>query len=89
MKKLILIGIIALILLGSGSVLAASNAQIDWWVIGAGGGTVQSPGGEIVLQGTIGQPFTGNSQVEGIAVCSGFWCQLEAIMEIFLPLVLG
>ena len=67
MKKLILLTIL-LIAVQSAS---AQNYQIDWWVIGSGGGHSQS--GSYQLDGTIGQPIVGQSSSPNYRVEAGFW----------------
>jgi hypothetical protein len=88
MAKRLLIIVTFLVLLGTGVALALSTPEIDRWVIASGGGTVQSPGGEIVLQGTIGQPILGSSQEGGVEICSGFWCRVGEFFKVFLPITL-
>lgn len=46
--------------------------SIDWWVIGAGGGTVIA--GSTSLSGTAGQAVVGPSSAGSTALCAGFWC---------------
>jgi len=49
----------------------AQNYQIDWWVIGSGGGHSES--GSYQLDGTIGQPIVGNSLSANYILEAGFW----------------
>ncbi len=49
----------------------AQNYQIDWYVIGSGGGHSQSSNYQI--DGTIGQPIVGQSSSANYQVDAGFW----------------
>jgi len=49
----------------------AQNYQIDWWVIGSGGGHSQSSNYQ--LDGTIGQPIVGESSSPNYIIQAGFW----------------
>jgi hypothetical protein len=53
--------LIVLITLVVAPVMAAGSIEIDWYVIGSGGGS--ATGGDYTLNGTIGQPVVG--------LCSG------------------
>jgi hypothetical protein len=75
-----------LMVLVTSSTLASGTMEIDWYVIGGGGGTAIA--GDYTLNGTIGQPVTGLSSSGGTDLCSGFWCRVLSGFRIFLPLVL-
>jgi len=83
MQKLIHIGLLMLV----ASTVFAQNYQIDWYVIGSGGGTSQSASYQ--LSGTIGQPDAatlsgGRYQLEG-----GFWNETSGAtlpQRVYLPL---
>ena len=49
----------------------AQTYQIDWYVIGSGGGHSES--GNYQLDGTIGQPIIGNSSSANYIIEAGFW----------------
>jgi hypothetical protein len=49
----------------------AQNYQIDWYVIGSGGG--HSSSGNYQIDGTIGQPIIGQSSSPNYIIESGFW----------------
>ena len=49
----------------------AQNYQIDWYVIGSGGG--HSASGSYQLDGTIGQPIVGQSSSANYRIEAGFW----------------
>lgn len=49
----------------------AQNYQIDWYVIGSGGGHSQSPNYQ--LDGTVGQPIVGSSSSANYRIDAGFW----------------
>lgn len=53
------------------STASAQNYQIDWYVIGSGGGHSQSAYYQI--DGTIGQPIVGNSSSINYRLEAGFW----------------
>ena len=67
MKKLILILIIFL----TASIAAAQNYQVDWYVIGSGGGEANSS--NYTINGTIGQALADQSQSANYILQSGFW----------------
>ena len=52
-------------------IASAQNYQIDWWVIGSGGGHSQSSNYQ--LDGTIGQPIVGTSSSANYVIEAGFW----------------
>ncbi len=62
---------IFLLLLMITSGASAQSYQIDWWVIGSGGGHSQSS--SFQLDGTIGQPIVGSSSSASYRVDAGFW----------------
>jgi hypothetical protein len=66
---------------------AAGAFDIDWFVIGNGGGISNT--GNLSLRSTIGQPFVGHCQNSDLELCSGFWCRILAQYKLFLPLILG
>jgi len=89
MKPRTLIALIILLLLMilvTSSSMASGIMEIDWYVIGGGGGTANT--GDYTLSGTIGQPVTGLSSSAGTDLCSGFWCRVLSGFRIFFPLVL-
>jgi hypothetical protein len=66
MKKLMaLLSLLAL------PTMAIAQYQIDWYVIGAGGGTSTSTNYQ--LTGTIGQPIVGTSSSTNYSIDAGFW----------------
>jgi hypothetical protein len=67
MKKLI----IAVFIVGLPLVAFAQTYQIDWYVIGSGGGHSQSAAYQ--LDGTIGQPIVGTSSSSNYSIDAGFW----------------
>jgi len=58
-----------LFLLASSAI--AQNYQIDWYVIGSGGGHSQSANYQV--DGTIGQPIVGHASSANYQVDAGFW----------------
>ena len=67
MKYIILIIVLAVAM----SSASAQNYQINWYVIGAGGG--HSSSSNYQLDGTIGQPIVGSSSSSNYRVDAGFW----------------
>lgn len=67
-------------------VMAAGTPDIDWYVIGSGGGSTTV--GDYTLSGIIGQPVVGLASSGDPDLCSGFWCRVLALVRIFLPIVL-
>jgi len=65
--------------------LASGTMEINWYVIGGGGGTGSS--GDFSLNGTIGQPITGRSSLDGTDLCAGFWCRVLREFRVFFPMI--
>ena len=76
----------------TGAAWANGIANINWWVIGGGGGHAEA--GIYTLDATIGQAVVGAATDGGYELCSGFWCGLvEAAppplgYTIYLPIIL-
>lgn len=82
---IITIALISCLLIAAG-VLANGNPNIDWWVLGGGGG--QASGNQIVLDATLGQPVTGTSSGGSNSLDAGFWHGAgEVTGYVYLPLV--
>jgi len=81
----IILGVIALLMVGVALVSAAPLAgyAIDWWTVDGGGGSSSS--GAYSLSGTIGQPDTGQLSGGGYSLSGGFWGGSVASFKIFLP----
>jgi len=80
-------------LLVAGVVLANGIPNINWWVIGGGGGHAEA--GIYTLDATIGQAVMGVATDGGYELCSGFWCGVVApapplppAHKIYLPIIL-
>jgi hypothetical protein len=87
-KSLLLALIVALLLSGlivGGVALAVSQQNIDWWVMGAGGGPAQ--GGQFTLDGTIGQAVAGQNAPGGYDLCAGYWCGVKRTAATYLPMI--
>ncbi len=56
----------------AGFVWANGTPNINWWVIGGGGGHAEA--GSYALDATIGQPVVGRVANSTYGLCSGFWC---------------
>ena len=84
-QKTLLFLLLTVVMLGlAGVVLAAEGVSIDWRVIAAGGD--RAVGGEVVLNGTIGQPIIGVSYGSGLSLRAGYWGGLPAMYKVFLPM---
>ena len=88
MRKIAMLLAMAILFLLIGVVLANGGPAIDWYVIGAGGGHVESSDGVYALDGAIGQPVAGVTSNTPYELCAGFWCGATAEYLIYLPLVL-
>jgi hypothetical protein len=64
---LLLVGCIAL----AAPLAAAPSYDLSWWTVDGGGGS--SAGGDLALQGTLGQPDAGPSNSGLYALQGGFW----------------
>ena len=62
---------IILILLMLASIGSAQSYQVDWYVIGSGGGHSESSNYQV--NGTIGQPIVGITSSDNYTIESGFW----------------
>src|SRR4030042_1022912 len=62
---------ILLIVLFVPVLISAQTYQIDWYVIGSGGGHSES--GAYSVDGTIGQPIVGVSSSANYRIEAGFW----------------
>jgi hypothetical protein len=85
---LIIAGTVLCALLLAGVALANGTPAVDWYVIGGGGGHVESGDGVYALDGTIGQAVVGTATDTGYELCSGFWCGVAVEYRIYLPIVL-
>lgn len=88
-KRTAVFVLLALVLLGSGWVLANSNTGFDlsWWTIDGGGGNLS--GGSYVLDGAIGQPDAGALQGGIYGLDGGFWGGMaQTGNSVYLPVVL-
>jgi hypothetical protein len=70
--------ILVLIILLIATAIFAQTYQIDWYVIGSGGGHSES--GAYSIDGTIGQPIVGVSSSANYRIEAGFWVGAGAPM---------
>ena len=83
----ILVSVLTASFLVAGVALAAaSDPAIDWWVIGAGGGSESTS--EISLGGTAGQWVVGSDTVGTTHLDAGFRAGVVGGHRVFMPLVL-
>ena len=66
--------------------MGSAHFALDWNVVGTGGGTISSA--HFNVSSTIGQPAVGTADSAHFDLCTGYWCWLDRIAEIFLPLVI-
>jgi hypothetical protein len=82
--------VLVLLFLLNSAVLASATPGIDWWVIGAGGGSASD--GMYALNGTLGQATVGISADDPYRLCAGFWCMAWGGTlpgyTVYLPIVL-
>ena len=78
--------LIASLLVAGVALAAASDPAIDWWVVGAGGGSESASGSS--LGGTAGQWVVGSDTVDTTQLDSGFWGGVVGGHTVFVPLVL-
>jgi len=85
-----LLGLVVLLLILTGNVLAQSGDGYDlsWWTVD-GGGSTYSQGGEYSIGGTIGQPDAGTLSGGEYTLAGGFWnkAALDSKRMVYLPLV--
>ncbi|MCP4582292.1 MAG: hypothetical protein GY839_11820 [candidate division Zixibacteria bacterium] len=67
--KILLIAVITVFLIAS--ITSAQTYQVDWYVIGSGGGETASSNYQI--NGTIGQPVVGETSSPSYTVEAGYW----------------
>jgi len=86
MRRITMLIATATLLLLTGVVLANGGPAIDWYVIGAGGGYVESNDSVYALNATVGQAVAGVVGADP-QICAGFWCGMGRY-KVYLPLVL-
>jgi hypothetical protein len=71
----------------AGVPIGSAHFGLNWSVIASGGGALSSP--HFRLSSTLGQPATGAKGGANFGTCTGFWCGLDFVRDLFLPLLLG
>ena len=84
-RILITIVLAAVLLSAAGIAVAATNPAIVRWMTGGGGGP--SAGGNVTLNGTLGQPVTGPSSGGNVTLGSGYWYGTPAERQFYFPMV--
>ena len=83
---------LALALLVVGWVMAQGALSIPWWVIGGGGGPATG-GGDVAMNGTLGQTIIGPASGDSVSLGAGFWygdaMQTDPWHVTYLPVVLS
>jgi len=99
MKRKIILGLIALTVLGFFALNArvsyaepsaaprVAGYTIDWYTID-GGGAQNLTGGTYSLSGTIGQADAGSQSGGTYTLNGGFWNGLDALLKLYLPLII-
>ena len=65
--------------------LASGNeTAVDWWALAGGGGSAN--GGNVTLDGTLGQPVTGVANANSLSLGAGYWWG-EQPVQLFLPML--
>jgi hypothetical protein len=98
----VVIGLVALSLLGGQALaqdkppapddiissinIGSPHFGLNWNTVGTGGGTISSA--HFTVSSTIGQPTVGTVDSPHFEVCTGYWCWLGRIADIFLPIVM-
>ncbi len=65
-------------LFGLSTLCASAQVLIDGHVIAGGGGTSRSAGGCLILDGTMGEPVTGQTSGGNFSLAAGFWASVGA-----------
>ena len=66
--------------------LSSDHYDVIWDVVASGGGDINSP--HFKVSSTIGQPTVGEKSSAHYETCTGYWCWIDLIREIFLPLIM-
>jgi hypothetical protein len=69
----------------AGSPMASAHFQVGWNIGANGGGVTGST--HFQVSSTIGQPVVGHSGSSNFDICSGFWCKVLAIFDVYLPIL--
>jgi len=72
-------------IMGSDSNMTSPSYNLDWDVVGSGGGTMSSS--SYTIKGTSGQPALGTMSSTSYEERSGFWV-FNFIRDLFLPLIM-
>lgn len=86
-RKLIIIAIALIVLFAVAGVMgvqATAGTAIDWSAITSGGGTAS--GGNVTLDGVLGQPIVGSSSGGNVSVEGGY-ASAQTQVKIYLPMV--
>jgi hypothetical protein len=88
-KRIISVLVLCALLLMGSSWNAITTTNLDWHVLGGGGGQVSN--GSLVLEGTSGQALTGSVSEASTQLCAGYWCGSEDIYvyfyKVYLPII--
>jgi len=88
MKTTLGLLILAALLLFASAAAAGNSATYTLTpdVSASGGRIASSPNYSFVS--TLGQPLIGSSSSAAYSTCSGYWCEIAATYQVYLPLVL-
>ena len=70
----------------NGVQMSSAHYDVVWNVVASGGGDISSA--HFQVSSTIGQPTIGEKSSTHYETCTGYWCWLDLVKEIFLPLIL-
>ncbi|MCI0519539.1 MAG: hypothetical protein L0Z70_04710 [Chloroflexi bacterium] len=65
--------------------ITSAHFRVDWAVLASGGGGLSST--HFQADTTLGQPSTGKKSSTHYKECTGFWCEFNRLMFLFLPLI--
>ncbi len=91
MKRLLLLTLLMIILLGSSIALSAPNSlDVSWWTVDGGGAVPKLTGGTYSLQGTTGQADAESLANGSFTLSGGYWNSriVEWTTVVYLPLVM-
>ena len=76
--------LVFILAIGASAAVLTSSFDIDWWVLSGGG--APSSGGNVELNGSLGQSVIGMAESDDYEIDSGYW--LRGTYDIFLPLIM-
>jgi hypothetical protein len=65
--------------------MSSPHYKLDWTVQGTGGGNIGSTNFQV--SSTIGQPTVGEKSSAHYESCTGYWCWIDLVRDVFLPML--